>query len=417
MRINLKTLFHNTLLTACMIMVIGLLSSCGHHDEPDIVDNSKSVKRTVLVYAIASNNLWSDFRSDRAEMLRGLENVNLDESRLLVYWVSPTYGLDKSDKDPETGNPYPPALYELKRDKATGELGFVMLNSYTRSVYSTDPKRMSDVITYALATAPAENYGLVLWSHGLGWLPATHRSRSQETDTRGGTIFHSFGYDEELSGVDEMNIDELASAIPDNKFDYIWFDACYMTGIETIYQLRNKCKTLVGYPTEIWSGGMPYDMVIETLIAEKPNFVEAASKVFDYYASAGWPATVSVVSMAGLEELADVVRDIYKEDVALTSGEIVQLQYYSRNTKYPFYDFGQYVFKLADKLPTDYTAALQSALDKCVIYKNITPLNFNRQPFNQEVYSGLSTHVWQGDGSDAEIFYSTLDWYKRVYME
>lgn len=416
MKINLKILFYDALLTVCGIVAIGMLPSCGHNDEPEPVNKTKKVKRTVLVYAIASNNLWSDFRSDRDEMLRGLENVNLDESRLLVYWVSPTHGLYEGEKDPVTGNPYPPALYEVERDKATGELDFVTLNTYSRSVYSTDPKRMSDVIADAMNTAPAEHYGLVLWSHGLGWLPAAHRSRGTETETRSGTIFHSFGYDEELNGIDEMDIDELALAIPDNTFDYIWFDACYMTGIETVYQLRHKCETLVGYPTEIWSGGIPYDIVISTLISEKPNLEDAAGKVFDYYASAGWPATVSVISMAGLEELADAVKDIYqKNGVILSSEEIAQLQYYSRNTKYPFYDMGQYVLKLAENLPAEYSVALQSALDKSVKYKAITPLNFDRRPFNQEVYSGLSTHIWRGDDSNAEIFYSTLDWYRRVY--
>lgn len=401
------------ILLVCMALGMGILVSCSHNDEP--VSKPKEAKRTVLVYAIASNNLWSDFRSDRAEMLNGLENVNLDDKRLLVYWVSPTHGLSEDDKDPETGNPFPPALYEVERDKTTGELSFVILKTYTRSVYSTDPKRMSAVIADAMAAAPSQRYGLVLWSHGLGWLPATHTTRSSDVSTRRGPALHSFGYDEELQGIGEMDIDELASAIPDNMFDYIWFDACYMTGIETIYQLRNKCETLVGYPTEIWSGGMPYEMVIGTLMSEDPNLSEAADKVFEYYASAGWPATVSVISMSGIEQLADAVKDIYAHGVTLDYEEIYALQYYSRNTKYPFYDLGQYTLKLAEKLPEEYTVALRSALDKTVIYKAITPLSFDRRPFSQEAYSGLSTHVWRGDGSDAETFYSTLDWYQRVY--
>lgn len=415
MRIKPEIIFRTTLFMMFAVLFMGLLTSCGHSDDPDPVNKTKKAKRTVIVYAIASNNLWSDFRSDRAEMLRGLENTDLDMSRLLVYWVSPIHGLYESDRDPVTGNPYPPSLYELKRDKVTGELGFVTLKTYSRSVYSTDPQRMRDVIADAMATAPSERYGLILWSHGLGWLPATHRSRSSESDTRGGTILHSFGYDEELNGIDEMNIDELAAAIPDNVFDYIWFDACYMTGIETVYQLRHKCETLVGYPTEIWSGGMPYDIVIETLMAEKPDLITAADKVFDHYASAGWPATASVISMAGLEQLADAVKDVYAQGLMLTESEIKQIQYYSRNTKYPFYDLGQYVLKLAENVPEEYGTALKSALDKTVIYKAITPLSFDRRPFNQEVYSGLSTHIWQNDNSDAEKFYTTLDWYQRVY--
>ncbi|MDE5875976.1 MAG: hypothetical protein K2H47_00495 [Muribaculaceae bacterium] len=415
MKIKPEIMFRNALFMMCAVLFVGLLTSCSHSDEPEPINSTKKAKRTVVVYAIASNNLWSDFRSDRAEMLRGLENTNLDASRLLVYWVSPTHGLYEGDKDPATGNPYPPALYEVKRDKATGDLGFVTLKTYSRSVYSTDPKRMSDVIADAIAVAPAEHYGLVLWSHGLGWLPASHRSRSSDSNTRGGNILYSFGYDEELNGIDEMDIDELAAAIPNNVFDYIWFDACYMTGIETVYQLRHKCETLVGYPTEIWSGGMPYDIVIETLMSENPDLIAAANKVFDHYALAGWPATASVISMAGLEQLADAVKNIYEQGITLTSNEVEQMQYYSRNTKYPFYDLGQYALKLAEKLPEEYSAALKVALDKSVIYKAITPLSFDRRPFNQEVYSGLSTHIWRGDNSEAEKFYSTLDWYKRVY--
>lgn len=70
----------------------------------------------------------------------------------------------------------------------------------------------------------------------------------------------------------------LADAIPDGVFDFIWFDACYMSGIETAYELRDKCDTFVAYPTEVYTPGMPYNLTIPYILKETPDLKSAASE-------------------------------------------------------------------------------------------------------------------------------------------
>ena len=45
--------------------------------------------RTLLVYAIASNNLYHNFQTDSIEMLDGVRNIDYDGMNLVLYWVTP----------------------------------------------------------------------------------------------------------------------------------------------------------------------------------------------------------------------------------------------------------------------------------------------------------------------------------------
>ena len=73
-----------TLLAATTILT--LLSSCGEKDEPY---RQTSVSRTVLIYAVASNNLSSDLVSDRNEMIQAAPDISGlgSDVRVLLYSV------------------------------------------------------------------------------------------------------------------------------------------------------------------------------------------------------------------------------------------------------------------------------------------------------------------------------------------
>lgn len=393
----------------CMVAPVAF-NSCGHEDEPVVPVPGKENRHTLLVYAVASNNLWFDYKNDQAEMLAGLKDVDLDKYSLLVYRVAPL-----TVQNPATSQIYDTELLKAVRgDK--GELTLKTIKTYNRKVFSTDPARLGEVVDDMQSFAPASSYGLMLWSHGLGWLPKSETARP-----RYNSAMYSFGQDDGPTGIDRMDIDELADALPDNLFDYIWFDACYMSGIETIYELRDKCSTMVAYPTEIWSEGMPYQYVLPYIMMESPMLTTAAAKVFDYFESRNAASTIAVIDMSHIEELADAVRDIYSMSDASEMKATDGLQYYSRSVgypfyhQYPFYDLGQYTATLASKLPAEYGDNLKRTLSDAVRYKAISKRSFENKPFNSEVYSGISTHVMQYDGSAAEAFYTTLDWYGRVY--
>lgn len=374
------------------------LASCG--DDSPIV--KEDIKSTVLVYAVASNNLYSNLIEDKEEMIMAASQMNMEGLRLLVYQVTP---YDDA------------ALLELK-PMGDGSYDFETVKEYDKNVYSTDPKRISEVINDVKTGYNSNLYGLVLWSHGTG-LDPFNSTRSAEDGSH--PMLHSFGSDKnpniDSKYSDQINIDELADAIPDNLFNFIWFDACYMSGIETIYELRDKCKYFVGYPTEVYTPGMPYNLTLPYFLAESPNLVKGAESFFNYYAnyssSSMRVATVCVVDMHKLEAVADYCKMAYADTPApVTSG----LLKYTRGSIGPFYDFGQYtkVMSSNNKANPDVTV-FEEALQDMILYSAATDKDFNYNSIDPEKFCGISCHVFTDDGSSKANFYKTLDWYNRVY--
>ena len=356
-----------TLLLA--ITLVFLLPSCGEKDAP----RPSAAKRTVLIYAVASNNLSGDLVSDRNEMIQAAPAVAGlgSDVRVLLYSVASQSATEAT-------------LAELSQDPS-GSWSFVPVKSYGRDVFSTDPERMREVFADLRSEAPAEKYGLILWSHGTGWIPNFSSHQVPEGMKK------SYGMDKYLGVTDYCDLDELASAIPDRMFDYIWFDLCYMMGVEVVYQLRDKCDYIAGYPTEDWSMGMNYDTTLPKLAAVSPDLVGAGQAFYDYYDRQDMAVTVTVMKTDGLERLAEAAAAIYAHGKTPSSAS--GLMNYSR-LKIPMYDFGQFTKKFLD--PSDsqaeaLRAEFESAIDDMTLFAGCATRNFNgtQGAFDRSKYSGL----------------------------
>ena len=121
--------------------------SCSGDKERDDVPPSQ---RTVLVYMAADNNLYKNAKADVAEMLLSEIPAN---SHLLVYLDAPERSENAYPQllEIQQGNMIPVKQYELQ-NSASGEV-------------------LHSVVSDAITLFPSETYGLVLWSHGTGWLP------------------------------------------------------------------------------------------------------------------------------------------------------------------------------------------------------------------------------------------------------
>ncbi len=387
--------------------MLPLIVSCSSDDPEKKPDEKPTRKMTMLIYAIVSN-LTSEFESDKSEMLEGAKDINLEENSLFIYQVRKS-GL--------------PNLLELTRDR-NGDPEFQIVKVYDREDYSTDPKRISEVINDVITMNPAEEYGMIFWSHATGWAPAfsTHGETRSEGDMLYIPALASFGADLDLdrdpNTTDYTDIDELADAVPDNTFKFIWFDVCYMGGIETAYQFRNKCEYYVGLPTEDPGNGMPYQLTLPYLLRENPDCISAAKAFFNYYESgmdSSWDvATIGVYHQPSIEPVAEYCHAAY-EGAATPSS--YGLQNYSRLTKYPFYDFGQYTRRIAEANEgAPDTKDFEEAMARYVVYKAATKYDFRHQEIIPENFSGVSCHLLNRnlDNKDTQ-YYKTLDWYKRVY--
>lgn len=384
-------------------------------NDPDPFFNrdKKTFKRTVLLYAIASNNLYSSAEEDMEEMLSAAASCDLDNVSFLVYLVG-----YKDNAE----------LMELCRGK-DGIAEFRTVKEYDRSMFSTDPRRLYAVIDDMRKLRNAENYGLVLWSHGTGW-SYSDTKHPTESNPAPPTVARSFGHDSYNKLTDYMNIDELAGAIPSGLFDFIWFDACYMSGIETIYQLRDKCDIFVGYPTEVWMYGMPYDETLPLILKPTPNLVGAADLFTDYYKNKNLAWTIAVLRMSGINDLAQAAREVYRGATGPDASELVK---YSRRPCGPFYDFGQMTSLFSASGSGDKTDADQrekitvfwDVLKSMTLYSSSSEYNFSYPGYgivrdeyliDSQWYSGINCRHFSSasDFADTSDYYRNLDWFQDV---
>ena len=115
------------------------------------------------------------------------------------------------------------------------------------SVRMSEPETLSDFISWAGKTYPAERYGLVLWDHG------------------GGTLL-GYGLDEYYPD-ETMCIDQLHEALSDGglHFDFIGFDACLMCTVETAMALSGHADYMIASEETEPSTGWYYTEWIKQL--------------------------------------------------------------------------------------------------------------------------------------------------------
>lgn len=211
------------LITLFIILCLGF-TSCSENETPE-----PRTTRTILVYMMANNSLNSFASKNIESMIEGATSKNLNGGNLIVYYAP-------------AGSP--PELLRIKEEN--GVVKKIHLKDYEKQ-NSADPDVMRSVIGEVVSQYPADSYGLVLWSHGTAWLPSDYQNKLK-----------AFGQD----GNNWMEIDDLAKGLPDDLFDFILFDACYMASVECTYELRNKAEYILASPTETMADGWPYEEVL-----------------------------------------------------------------------------------------------------------------------------------------------------------
>lgn len=375
-----------------------MLASC-EGDTPKPPKFTEPTEHTTLVYIVAANNLGQQYGTtpkadslDLNEMQLAARSGALGSNRWVVFHS--TY----------TGN----RLLELTPQ------GLKVLKAYGLE-NATDASVMQQVIDDVKLMAPADNYGLVLWSHASGWIEDGSEYFAPQSMQAQATPL-SYGRHNGRT----MNTTTLRYVLEDEGFEYIYFDCCLMGGVEAMYELRNCARYIVSSPSELPRDGMPYNLNVGPLSAGgKDNIVKAARNTFELYQSklkaADRTATMTVVETAGLERLADATRAIY--DVTAPSHPLkVVTNYYGsdRVTQGYYLDFGEYVTALheRDALDAALLAEFNSALASAVIYKDATEKLWD--DWTLYTNSGLSTRVLLRAEDLSVKGYDHLEWTKKV---
>lgn len=321
-----------------MLFIPLLLSACWKED----ADNAEVLpKRTVLFYMAGDNSL-GDETQEKIDALAKAWNIRGD-NRLLVY----------QDK----GGNYVPRLLEIKTS-VDGTNAIALLEEYEQE-NSASAKVFSRVLNDMVLRYPGADYGLVVFSHGSGWLPAgTFTTRSVAVD-----------------GESEFDLQDFARCIPRGQFRFIIFESCLMSGAEVAYELQDKTDYILASSAEIVSPGfMPlYGKMLPLIYSYEPKLEEFAAEYYNFYNGLTGDmrsATVSVIRTSGLAPLKKLLaqaesrieywKDVKRDDI----------QAFDRRTSsHFFYDLKGYLREIGTPQEQE---ELADILRQSILYKAST---------------------------------------------
>ncbi|MBQ8607763.1 MAG: hypothetical protein IJ417_06190 [Bacteroidaceae bacterium] len=307
--------------------------ACDKKDTPvkEPIPKDDTAETTVLLYMMGENNLSYFVREDLQEVTQGIKDM--PENNHLVVFVD-----DAS---------YPYMIhYEKKNEKTICDT----LIRYTEDVCSTDPRILKETLNTVYQRFPSDQYGLILWSHGDGWLPATQKAQTR-----------FIGIDNETNSPSsnigpQMEIVDLANVLADFPMKFILFDACFMQSAEVAYELRNCAEYLIGSPMEIPGPGAPYHKIMAPMFS--PEGIDVHGIAYNYYAyynpelnggfSSTYGAAISTICCAEMEKLAKetqlFVRNYAKKEGGITADLLYPYDFRSRQF---YYDLGDFVKQTA----------------------------------------------------------------------
>ena len=413
------------LAAACCTLLTGCWDAVEAPQPPDGHD----YERVLVLAALGYNNLSDAIRGN----IRSIESGALPtkDARKAVLVLS-----HLSEGNTDWTTPTGVYLIQLYQDE-WGKAVRDTLKTFRDHGFLTDPALLTEGLQYVKDHFDAAHYGLILSSHGTGWLPEGYYENGSQTSYQWNASARRFRYHPVQASADrpavksfgcearreggkavayEMSLADLAAAIP-MKLDYIIFDACLMGGVEVAWELRGVTDQICFSPAEVISNGFYYAATQEHLLTATPAATEAFSRAFfDHYNanSGSWQtATVTVVDCTRLEPLAEVCADLferYRSQIAAVVPD--QVQGYFTGQHHWFYDLKDILTQAG--LPETELQRVQEALDQCIRYTAHTPRILNEVPLTR--CCGLSMYLPCNGDATLDAFYGNLAWNQRTLL-
>ncbi len=398
-------------------------------------EENEVTRRVLLLYAAGHNNLgyYSHYIPKNIKDLTGnwLPGEAVRENVLLIY----SHIANDSRCKPSPSHLI--RVYKNHRNEIISDT----LVTYSESAISASAEQLNRVLTDVKELVYAKSYGMIFSSHATGYLPAgfspeykftelSSRKKASPTVTQyverfddpSQPMVKSIGQDKEGTLSYEINLPEFAAAIP-MKMDYIIFDACLMGGIEVAYELKDKCDRLAFSQAEILADGFNYKTLTQRLLKDETADVRGAGE--DYFAlyeskfGQERSATISVVDCSGLDDLAEVCKELFEAHKTELSELWTSktIQQFHRTDKYSmehfhFYDLESVATEIG--ATEEELDALRYAIGGCVPYKACT--NQILGDVTIETFCGLSMYVPGKGGDELDKFYRTLSWNKATEL-
>lgn len=397
-----------------VLLAAALLAGCNGIERPF----EGTYDQVLIYFGMGYNNLSSNLKG------------NLDELRTDVL---PGLSYDKAivafchnvqrPGDYNTDNP--PVLMRIFRG-SDGKPVTDTLKVYEDMELSASAESMRRVLIDIQERFPAERYGMIVSSHGTGWLPPGYNYNSEVVRTRRESLpqpavpwpeTKAIGnqYVGSSSNPTWIPLPDFAKAIPIH-LDYLILDTCLSGAVEVAYELQNVCDWLIVSPAEILTAGMNYTTLSWDMFAGKdPDLLTYCQEYFrSYDAKEGnyRAATVTLVDCSKLNDLARVFSDVmvrrfpYRDDELRAVRNATQRYFYESSSLRFFYDLRDFAVQ-AGATPEE-LQALDAALAAAVPYHAETPTFFD---LPLERCCGLSIYIPEDDRPQLNAAYKQLHWY------
>lgn len=373
-----------------LLVVFFFMVSCEKDDGPEPVKT-----RTLMVYLAGDNNLAS-YMEDNIEGMRKAWKKDYNANIVIFF-------------DTKEGAKL--LTFDIGKKGVVTER---VIKTYDK-MNSASSETLGQILKEMQAAFPAESYGLIMGSHAQGWIP--HLKRTSAFSMRkiaDVPLTRSFGVD----GSQEMDVRDMAKVIPEG-IDFILFDACLMSSMEVVYELRNCAKYVVASPAELSVYGFPYEQIMPYFWGKgselEDDLVKVCSTFIEYYNLVEYYkpfntnfrfGTITLINMAEMNNLYTITKKIlqgHKSEVAnmkvddIYTYPMVSLRSSNRDFCY-YYDFGNYIKHMTVGQEGRYDE-FKRQLDRVVLYKNVTKTFYNQNDEDSplvipaEKYSGISTYI------------------------
>lgn len=392
-------------------VIVALTDDPTHFIEVEVEQRPAYSSKCIMFYFLGTG-LKSYFEQNIKAAISGLTPDMMANARI-VYFLQDTN--------------YSGVFYEIVYDSATKKF---RSEEWSRTglptIYTTE--MMAANIENMASHAPALEYGLIVGSHGKGWVPkqgansasvlASDRYHKIWQPVPGAVEVRHIG-DKEAT---QLNTDEVAEAIASSEvnFEYMILDVCYMSNIESLYDLRHAAKYILASPVEVLAKGMPYEVVMPRLLTSTNTPATLDGVASDYiesykasYSGALVSACSAVTVCSELESLAESVKAV--NNALNSKADHNTIQHYdgissNSNPTHIFYDLEDWALQCCSN---------EAAVNAFVEQLNRTVLSRHHTDTFYSVYNGKANAInhYSGVSTSAPIMLDPSSAYVEEWQQ
>ncbi|MFI3263139.1 MAG: clostripain-related cysteine peptidase [Rikenellaceae bacterium] len=369
-----------------------LFVSCKKEPGSESGEMSDFTDQTVFVYMPWATNLADEFENNINDLLSAFTSKASEDVRVVIFYAATSSSATLTEYRYFNGS-----LIENE------------LKEYDVSTFITSDG-ITSLIDEVVDFAPSSRYSMIVSAHGMAWIP-TSSSKSAFSIQKNYWEYEDAlktKYFGGLSSSYQINVTDFASGIQASNIhmEYILFDACYMSNIEALYDLKDVTDYIIASPTEIMAYGYPYKNLGPYLLGDV-DYEGVSNGFYSFYSTYSSPyGTIGIINCSEMDAMAEVMLKVNNSGLSTSTSNVQRLCGYSPTL---FYDFGSLINNTC--YDSDLVEEFNSQLAKLVPYSSHTSKYYasGAGAIYLYEYSGISTSQYSTNSQAANL--SNTSWY------